>query len=63
VSSSSGRDRRPAAGVALRRADAAVEIVERATTPDGGGAGLYLPGNALRALRRLGIDVGMSMPA
>ena len=33
-------------------AGAAVEIVERAASPNGGGAGLYLPGNATRALRR-----------
>lgn len=46
-----------AAGLALRRAGAAVEVVERADGPDRSGAGLYLPGNATRALRRLGLDL------
>lgn len=46
------------AGLALRRAGAVVEVVERAPDgPDRGGAGLYLPGNATRALRRLGLDL------
>jgi 2-polyprenyl-6-methoxyphenol hydroxylase-like FAD-dependent oxidoreductase len=31
-------------------------VVERASGPDRGGAGLYLPGNAVRALRRVGLE-------
>ena len=45
-----------AAARALTRAGQAVEVVERAAGPDRGGAGLYLPGNAVRALRRVGLD-------
>jgi salicylate hydroxylase len=45
-----------AAAVALGRSGLAVEVVERAGGPDRGGAGLFLPGNATRALRRLGAD-------
>ena len=45
-----------AAARALTRADQAVEVVERAAGPDRGGAGIYLPGNAVRALRRVGLD-------
>jgi 2-polyprenyl-6-methoxyphenol hydroxylase-like FAD-dependent oxidoreductase len=41
---------------ALTRAGHVVEVVERAAGPDRGGAGLYLPGNAVRALRRVGLD-------
>jgi 2-polyprenyl-6-methoxyphenol hydroxylase-like FAD-dependent oxidoreductase len=53
------------AGLALARAlherVVAVEVVERTTVWDQSGAGLYLPGNALRALRELG--VGSSVAA
>ncbi len=45
-----------AAARALTRAGQAVEVVERAAGPDRGGAGLYLPGNAVRALRRVGLE-------
>jgi 2-polyprenyl-6-methoxyphenol hydroxylase-like FAD-dependent oxidoreductase len=45
-----------AAGRALTRAGHAVEVVERAAGPDRGGAGIYLPGNAVRALRGVGLD-------
>jgi 2-polyprenyl-6-methoxyphenol hydroxylase-like FAD-dependent oxidoreductase len=45
-----------AAARALTRAGHAVEVLERAAGPDRGGAGLYLPGNAVRALRRVGLD-------
>ena len=45
-----------AAARALTRAGHSVEVVERAGGPDRGGTGLYLPGNATRALARLGLD-------
>jgi 2-polyprenyl-6-methoxyphenol hydroxylase-like FAD-dependent oxidoreductase len=45
-----------AAARALTRAGHSVEVVERASGPDRGGTGLYLPGNATRALARLGLD-------
>jgi FAD-dependent urate hydroxylase len=45
-----------AAARALTRAGHAVEVVERAPGPDRGGAGIYLPGNAVRALRRVGLE-------
>ena len=45
-----------AAARALTRAGHSVEVVERASGPDRGGTGLYLPGNATRALDRLGLD-------
>jgi FAD-dependent urate hydroxylase len=41
---------------ALVRAGLQVEVVERASGPDRGGTGLYLPGNATRALSRIGLD-------
>ena len=44
-----------AAGRALTRAGHTVEVVERASGQDRGGAGIYLPGNAVRALRRVGL--------
>jgi 2-polyprenyl-6-methoxyphenol hydroxylase-like FAD-dependent oxidoreductase len=43
-----------AAARTLRRWGAAVEIVERAPTPTTEGTGIYLPGNAVQALDRLG---------
>jgi 2-polyprenyl-6-methoxyphenol hydroxylase-like FAD-dependent oxidoreductase len=46
-----------AAAVALGRSGLDVEVVERAGGPDRGGAGLFPPGNATPALRRLGVDV------
>ena len=39
---------------ALRRRDITVEVVERASEWETGGAGLYLPGNSVRALDDLG---------
>ena len=45
-----------AAARALTRAGHSVEVAERASGPDRGGTGLYLPGNATRALARLGLD-------
>jgi hypothetical protein len=48
------------AGLALARAlyqrGTTAELVERSTTWPQSGAGLYLPGNALRALRELGVE-------
>ena len=41
---------------ALRRSGAEIEIIERTTTPDAGGAGIFLPANAVRGLRALGLD-------
>jgi 2-polyprenyl-6-methoxyphenol hydroxylase-like FAD-dependent oxidoreductase len=40
---------------ALRRWGATVEVVERAPRPQPAGAGIYLPGNAVRALHALGL--------
>jgi 2-polyprenyl-6-methoxyphenol hydroxylase-like FAD-dependent oxidoreductase len=55
------------AGLALARAlherGIAVEVVERTTAWNQGGAGLYLPGNALRALRDLGVESAVSARA
>jgi 2-polyprenyl-6-methoxyphenol hydroxylase-like FAD-dependent oxidoreductase len=50
---------------ALTRAGHVVEVVERAAGPDRGGVGLYLPGNAVRALGRVGLDGlgGATIPA
>jgi FAD-dependent urate hydroxylase len=45
-----------AAARALDRIGAEVELIERAAGPAAAGAGLYLPGNATRALSRLGLD-------
>ena len=41
---------------ALRRSEIDVEVVERLTEGDYGGTGLYLPANAERALRSLGLE-------
>lgn len=41
---------------ALTRAGASVRVVERSSAPAASGAGLYLPGNAARALGRLGLE-------
>jgi 2-polyprenyl-6-methoxyphenol hydroxylase-like FAD-dependent oxidoreductase len=55
------------AGLALARAlherEVAVEVVERTTALEQGGAGLYLPGNALRALQRLGVESAVTARA
>jgi 2-polyprenyl-6-methoxyphenol hydroxylase-like FAD-dependent oxidoreductase len=45
-----------AAARSLTHADFEVELVERDKTWTGEGAGIYLPGNAVRALRTLGLD-------
>jgi FAD-dependent urate hydroxylase len=45
-----------AAARALHGAGAMVEVVERSGGPTGEGTGLYLPGNAVRALRHLGLE-------
>jgi 2-polyprenyl-6-methoxyphenol hydroxylase-like FAD-dependent oxidoreductase len=41
---------------ALREWGAELEVVERTLTPDPGGAGIFLPGNAVRGLRALGLE-------
>lgn len=45
-----------AAARTLRGWGAAVEIIERADAPMSEGTGIYLPGNAVRALNSLGLD-------
>jgi 2-polyprenyl-6-methoxyphenol hydroxylase-like FAD-dependent oxidoreductase len=45
---------------ALRDWGAAVEIVEREAAPVGDGFGLYLPGNAVRALDSLGVGAAVA---
>ena len=40
----------------LARDGAAVELIERDAVPRTAGAGLYLPGNAVRALRAIGVE-------
>lgn len=44
-----------AAARTLRGLGATVELVERAASPEAPGAGIYLPGNAVRALDTLGV--------
>ena len=55
------------AGLALARAlqqrGVTAEVVERVTKWEPGGAGLYLPGNAVRALGELGIGPALSAAA
>jgi len=55
------------AGLALARAlhqrDVTAEVVERVTNWEPGGAGLYLPGNAVRALDELGVGPAVSAAA
>ena len=55
------------AGLALARAlhqrGVTAEVVERVTKWEQGGAGLYLPGNAVRALGELGIGPAVSAAA
>ncbi|MFD7023847.1 FAD-dependent monooxygenase [Promicromonospora sukumoe] len=41
---------------ALRGWDARIEVVDREAAPHGVGAGIFLPGNAVRALRALALD-------
>jgi len=45
-----------AAARTLHRAGASVRLVERSEAPPGTGTGIYLPGNAVRALRQLGLE-------
>jgi FAD-dependent urate hydroxylase len=49
-----------AATRALRAWGAAVDVVERAAGPDGDGFGIYLPGNAARALDALGLGTAVA---
>ena len=55
------------AGLALARAlhqrDVTAEVVERVTHWESSGAGLYLPGNAVRALDELGIEPAVTARA
>lgn len=44
-----------ATAIALTRNGMAVDVVERSSGSRGGGAGLFLPGNAVRALTALGV--------
>jgi FAD-dependent urate hydroxylase len=48
---------------ALRQRDITAEVVERATSWEASGAGLYLPANAVRALQELGIGPGLAARA
>ena len=41
---------------ALRGSGARIEVVERGPAPNEAGAGIFLPGNAVRGLRTLGLD-------
>ncbi len=45
-----------AAARTLDRVGAAVRVVERSAASTGAGMGIYLPGNAVRALRQLGLE-------
>jgi FAD-dependent urate hydroxylase len=47
----------------LARTGAAVEVVERASVSGSAGTGLYLPGNAARALRALGLEAQVASRA
>ena len=49
-----------AAARTLHRAGATVRLVERSTAPTREGTGLYLPGNAVRALRQLGLEADVT---
>jgi 2-polyprenyl-6-methoxyphenol hydroxylase-like FAD-dependent oxidoreductase len=52
-----------AAARTLRGWGAAVEIIERASSPATEGAGIYLPGNAMRALDDLGVGAQVARGA
>lgn len=41
---------------ALRHGDSELDVVERTSAPARGGAGIFLPGNAVRGLRTLGLE-------
>jgi FAD-dependent urate hydroxylase len=45
---------------ALRQAGFAPEVIERAERWDGGGTGMYLPANGVRALRALGLEAAVA---
>lgn len=50
---------------ALRGSGAGVEVVDRAAAPAAGGAGIFLPANAVRGLRLLGLEdavLGSAVP-
>ena len=49
-----------AAARTLHRAGATVRVVERSATPTREGMGIYLPGNAVRALRQLGLEADVT---
>jgi FAD-dependent urate hydroxylase len=48
---------------ALRRAGFDPEVIERAERWDGGGTGMYLPANGVRALRTLGLEAAVAARA
>jgi FAD-dependent urate hydroxylase len=48
---------------ALRRAGFDPEVIERAERWDGGGTGMYLPANGVRALRALGLEAAVAARA
>ena len=48
---------------ALRRAGFDPEVIERADRWDGGGTGMYLPANGVRALRALGLEAAVAARA
>jgi 2-polyprenyl-6-methoxyphenol hydroxylase-like FAD-dependent oxidoreductase len=52
-----------AAARTLRALGAAVDVVERAPAPSIEGTGIFLPGNAVRALNTLGLDAEVSARA
>jgi 2-polyprenyl-6-methoxyphenol hydroxylase-like FAD-dependent oxidoreductase len=47
----------------LARTDVAVEVIERAPAWQPAGTGMYLPGNAVRALRALGLETRVASQA
>jgi 2-polyprenyl-6-methoxyphenol hydroxylase-like FAD-dependent oxidoreductase len=49
-----------AAARALRQAGFAPEVIERAERWNGGGTGMYLPANGVRALRALGLEAAVA---
>lgn len=49
-----------AAARTLRAWGASIEVVERSPVPTSLGTGIYLPGNAVRALDRLGVGAGVT---
>jgi len=48
---------------ALRQAGFAPEVIERADAWNGGGTGMYLPANGVRALRALGLEAAVAARA